>query len=156
MENVDQKLMRVKGVNYKPEFVFFTPQLRPQSQWFRCHWDNKMLNLVGKQRFEYQKWSMSARQRPSAGLPPTYVDASFLDSKLEFTGKKLHSRVIVPRKYKIGIVTKIYVRYYFKSDIMIQEGLVIDRDVRNWVLIPLTLSVMLLMLLRQYASVVSI
>ena len=38
---------------------------------------------------------------------------------------------------------------------MIEQGLVIDRDVRNWVLIPLTLSVMLLMLLRQYASVVS-
>lgn len=34
------------------------------------------------------------------------------------------------------------------------QDLVIDRDVRNWVLIPLTLSVMLLMLLRQYASVV--
>lgn len=33
--------------------------------------------------------------------------------------------------------------------------LVIDQDVRNWVLIPLTISVMLLMLLRQYASVVS-
>eukprot|EP00890_Picochlorum_soloecismus_P005975 jgi/Picsp_1/6379/NSC_03727-R1_protein len=33
------------------------------------------------------------------------------------------------------------------------SGLVIDRDVRNWVLIPLTVSVLLLLLLRQYASV---
>jgi hypothetical protein len=38
---------------------------------------------------------------------------------------------------------------------MLSQDLVIDRDVRNWVLIPLTLSVFLLMLLRQYASVVS-
>lgn len=34
------------------------------------------------------------------------------------------------------------------------SGLVIDRDVRNWVLIPLTVSVLLLLLLRQYASVI--
>ena len=34
--------------------------------------------------------------------------------------------------------------------------LVIDQEVRNWVLIPLTICVMLLMLLRQYLSVVSI
>jgi hypothetical protein len=33
--------------------------------------------------------------------------------------------------------------------------LVIDQEVRNWVLIPLTICVMLLMLLRQYLSVVS-
>lgn len=33
--------------------------------------------------------------------------------------------------------------------------LVIDAEVRNWVLIPLTVTVMLLMLLRQYMSVVS-
>ena len=38
---------------------------------------------------------------------------------------------------------------------MVAAELVIDRDVRNWVLIPLTVSVLLLMLLRQYASVVS-
>lgn len=38
---------------------------------------------------------------------------------------------------------------------MMSQDLVIDREVRNWVLIPLTLSVFLLMLLRQYASVVS-
>ena len=38
---------------------------------------------------------------------------------------------------------------------MVSQDLVIDQDVRNWVLIPLTLSVFLLMLLRQYASVVS-
>lgn len=34
--------------------------------------------------------------------------------------------------------------------------LVIDRDVRNWVLIPLTLSVFLLLLLRQYISIVGL
>ncbi len=30
--------------------------------------------------------------------------------------------------------------------------LVLDRDVRDWVLIPLTFSVILMMLLRQYAT----
>jgi hypothetical protein len=32
------------------------------------------------------------------------------------------------------------------------ESLVLDRDVRDWVLIPLTFSVILMMLLRQYAT----
>lgn len=34
------------------------------------------------------------------------------------------------------------------------HDLVIDREVRNWVLLPLTVSVFLLLLLRQFASVV--
>lgn len=37
---------------------------------------------------------------------------------------------------------------------MINKDLVIDRDVRDWVLLPLTVTVFLLSLLRQYASVV--
>ena len=35
------------------------------------------------------------------------------------------------------------------------QDLILDRAVRDWVLIPLTASVMLLMLLRPYLSVVS-
>ena len=33
--------------------------------------------------------------------------------------------------------------------------LVLDKDVRNWVLIPLTLAMFLFMLIRQYATSVS-
>lgn len=33
--------------------------------------------------------------------------------------------------------------------------LVLDKDVRNWVLLPLTLAILLLMLIRQYATTVS-
>lgn len=32
------------------------------------------------------------------------------------------------------------------------EDILIDRDVRTWVLLPLTLSVFLMTLLRQYAT----
>jgi len=32
--------------------------------------------------------------------------------------------------------------------------LVLDKDVRNWVLLPLTLAILLLMLIRQYATTV--
>lgn len=35
------------------------------------------------------------------------------------------------------------------------EELVLDKDVRNWVLIPLTVVMLMFTLLRQYASLVS-
>ena len=38
---------------------------------------------------------------------------------------------------------------------MAVQDLVLDRDVRNWVLIPLTLVIFLMMLIRQYATSVS-
>lgn len=37
-----------------------------------------------------------------------------------------------------------------------EKDLVIDRQVRNWVLLPLTVSVFLLLLLRQFASAVRV
>lgn len=36
-----------------------------------------------------------------------------------------------------------------------QEDLMLDRDVRDWVLVPLTLSIFLMMLIRQYVTQVS-
>jgi hypothetical protein len=39
---------------------------------------------------------------------------------------------------------------------MVHETLQLDKDVRNWVLIPLSITVILLMLLRQYASTVRV
>ena len=36
----------------------------------------------------------------------------------------------------------------------LENTLVIDTEIRNWVLLPLTVSVFLLLLLRQFASVV--
>jgi hypothetical protein len=33
------------------------------------------------------------------------------------------------------------------------QHLVLDRDVRDWVLVPLTLCIALMMLMRQYATV---
>ena len=36
-----------------------------------------------------------------------------------------------------------------------QNDLVLDRDVRDWVLVPLTLSIFLMMLIRQYVTQVS-
>ena len=38
---------------------------------------------------------------------------------------------------------------------MAASDLVLDRDVRDWVLIPLTVSIFLMMLIRQYVSQVS-
>ncbi len=35
------------------------------------------------------------------------------------------------------------------------QDIMLDRDVRDWVLVPLTLSIMLMMLIRQYATQVS-
>ena len=36
---------------------------------------------------------------------------------------------------------------------MVAQGdLVLDRDVRDWVLVPLTLSIFLMMLIRQYVT----
>ena len=32
------------------------------------------------------------------------------------------------------------------------DHIVLDRDVRDWVLVPLTMSIMLMMLIRQYAT----
>ena len=32
------------------------------------------------------------------------------------------------------------------------EQIVLDRDVRDWVLVPLTMSIVLMMLIRQYAT----
>ena len=39
---------------------------------------------------------------------------------------------------------------------MSSEDLVLDRKVRDWVVVPLTLCILLMMLLRQYVSKVSI
>ncbi len=36
------------------------------------------------------------------------------------------------------------------------SDLLLDRDVRDWVLVPLTLSIFLMMLIRQYATQVCI
>lgn len=36
-----------------------------------------------------------------------------------------------------------------------QSDLVLDRDVRDWVLVPLTLSIFLMMLIRQYVTQVN-
>ena len=36
------------------------------------------------------------------------------------------------------------------------QDILLDRDVRDWVLVPLTLSIMLMMLIRQYATQVFI
>ena len=33
-----------------------------------------------------------------------------------------------------------------------REQIVLDRDVRDWVLVPLTMSIVLMMLIRQYAT----
>ncbi len=32
------------------------------------------------------------------------------------------------------------------------DQIVLDRDVRDWVLVPLTMSIVLMMLIRQYAT----
>ncbi len=32
------------------------------------------------------------------------------------------------------------------------DHIVLDRDVRDWVLVPLTMSIVLMMLIRQYAT----
>ncbi len=39
---------------------------------------------------------------------------------------------------------------------MVSQDLVLDRDVRDWVLIPLTVSVILMKLLQQYAVKVKV
>ena len=39
---------------------------------------------------------------------------------------------------------------------MASEDLVLDRKVRDWVVVPLTLCILLMMLLRQYVSKVGI
>ena len=36
-----------------------------------------------------------------------------------------------------------------------QDDLVLDRDVRDWVLVPLTVSIFLMMLIRQYVTQVN-
>lgn len=36
------------------------------------------------------------------------------------------------------------------------SDLVLDRDVRDWVLVPLTVSIFLMMLIRQYATQVAV
>ena len=36
------------------------------------------------------------------------------------------------------------------------DQIVLDRDVRDWVLVPLTMSIVLMMLIRQYATQVQL
>lgn len=45
-------------------------------------------------------------------------------------------------------------RYRTVSEITGEMGdqIVLDRDVRDWVLVPLTMSIVLMMLIRQYAT----
>lgn len=44
-----------------------------------------------------------------------------------------------------------FLRPFNKPPVM--QHLVLDRDVRDWVLVPLTLCIALMMLMRQYATV---
>ena len=48
--------------------------------------------------------------------------------------------------------SKAYVLFVCKRSYMASEDLVLDRKVRDWVVVPLTLCILLMMLLRQYVA----
>ena len=61
-----------------------------------------------------------------------------------------HQTVVCANTFEL--ITPVRADFRCIEAIMSSEDLVLDRKVRDWVVVPLTLCILLMMLLRQYVS----